>query len=133
MKGGAGAALACLAVAQIDPLGFARGDDLQRAAMAFANPLYATLTDVHQPLLRSSRSTFSSYRFKPENSRSVHSVDGFRERNRSWTAPAVFGTQRGNDSIGQVEEGACLKQWANSFRDHDVGISGRDHADRARA
>src|SRR5215467_15138913 len=89
MKGSAGAALACLAVAQIDPLGFARGDDLQRAAMAFANPLYATLADVHQPLLRSSRSTFSSYRFKPENSRSVHSVDGFRERNRSWTAPAA--------------------------------------------
>jgi hypothetical protein len=69
MKGSAGAALACLAVAQIDPLGFARGDDLQRAAMAFANPLYATLADVHPPLLRSSRSTFSSYRFNLENSR----------------------------------------------------------------
>jgi hypothetical protein len=48
-------------------------------------------------------------------------------------ASSVFGTQRGNDSIGQVEEGACPKQWANSFRVRDVGISGRHHADRARA
>jgi hypothetical protein len=38
MKGGAGAALAGLAVTQTDPLWFAGGDDLERAAMALADP-----------------------------------------------------------------------------------------------
>jgi hypothetical protein len=47
MKGRAGAALASLAVAQIDPLGFARGDDPQRAAMALADPLHDAVPDLH--------------------------------------------------------------------------------------
>jgi hypothetical protein len=47
MEGLAGAALAGVAVAQIDPLGLARGDDPQRAVLARGDPMHDAVPDLH--------------------------------------------------------------------------------------